>query len=465
MKPFAEQSVYLNSNKINYMRKLSALTLLFFITFSLASAQEVYDLTKSVNTAIQNSTTVSTYKNNISLQEFNVKSAYGDLIPNLNFSSQWSRNNTDSKGGTIYQNGIPIAIPDNNTTADNFSLGFSSNVTLFNGFSNYENIDLQKKSLQSLYTDLEKVKYDIIISVYQRFFDVIKKEKIVETNNNNLKTSIDQLERIKEYVNVGKKTMSEVYKQDVQVGQNELTLVSSKNDFEKAKVDFLNTLNDDVTKSIIIDYSKLFVPETLIELQSVIKKYSNFESLVQNAIKTRYDYVSAQQSIKINESKLSIAKKNLYFPNLSAFGNYNWSSNNLSSIDKNKVLSFGLSLNYPIFQGFKSDINRQIAEVNIKQKQEDIIKLEKQIRSDLKKSIYDLETAYKQIEILDKNILSAEQDKLLSEENFKIGYGTLLDVQVATTNLNNLLINRINAMYNFLLSEKQIEYLSGQLKY
>lgn len=465
MKPFAGQSVYLNSNKINYMRKLSALTLLFFITFSLASAQEVYDLTKSVNTAIQNSTTVSTYKNNISLQEFNVKSAYGDLIPNLNFSSQWSRNNTDSKGGTIYQNGIPISIPDNNTTADNFSLGFSSNVTLFNGFSNYENIDLQKKSLQSLYTDLEKVKYDIIISVYQRFFDVIKKEKIVETNDNNLKTSVDQRERIKEYVNVGKKTMSEVYKQDVQVGQNELTLVSSKNDFEKAKVDFLNTLNDDVTKSIIIDYSKLFVPETLIELQSVIKKYSNFESLVQNAIKTRYDYVSAQQSIKINESKLSIAKKNLYFPNISAFGNYNWSSNNLSSIDKNKVLSFGLSLNYPIFQGFKSDINRQIAEVNIKQKQEDIIKLEKQIRSDLKKSIYDLETAYKQIEILEKNILSAEQDKLLSEENFKIGYGTLLDVQVATTNLNNLLINRINAMYNFLLSEKQIEYLSGQLKY
>lgn len=447
------------------MRKISALILLFFVTISFASAQEVYDLTKSVNTAILNSTTVSTYKNNISLQEFNVKSAYGDLIPNLTFSSQWSRNNTDSKGGTIYQNGIPISIPDNNTTADNFSLGFSSNVTLFNGFSNYENIDLQKKTLQTLYTDLEKVKYDIIISVYQRFFDVIKKEKIVETNNNNLKTSIDQLERIKEYVNVGKKTMSEVYKQDVQVGQNELTLVSSKNDFEKAKVDLLNTMNDDVTKSITVDYSKLFVPVTLEELQVVIKQNSNFESLVQNAIKSRYDYVSAQQSIQINETKLSIAKKNLYFPNLSAFGNYNWSSNNLSSIDKNKVLSFGLSLNYPIFQGFKSDINRQIAEVNIKQKQEDIVKLEKQIRADLKKSIYDLETAYKQIEILDKNILSAEQDKLLSEENFKIGYGTLLDVQVATTNLNNLLINRINALYNFSLSQKQIEYLSGQLKY
>jgi outer membrane protein TolC len=103
--------------------------------------------------------------------------------------------------------------------------------------------------------------------------------------------------------------------------------------------------------------------------------------------------------------------------------------------------------------------------VNIKQKQEDLVILERQIRTDLKKSLYDLQTAYKQIEILDKNIISAQQDKLLSEENFKIGYGTLLDVQVATTNLNNLLINRINSLYNFVLSQKQIEYLSGQLKY
>jgi outer membrane protein len=447
------------------MRKLFVLVFIFTLSVGYLSAQEVYDLTKSVNTALQNSPAVSTYQNNISLQKFNVKSSYGDLIPTLNFSGQWSRNNTDSKGGIVYQNGIPIAIPDNNTTGDNFSLGLNSSVTLFNGLANYENIDLQKKSLASLYTDLEKTKYDIIISVYQRFFDVIKKDKIVEANNNNLLTSIDQLNKIKEYVLVGKKTQSDVLKQDVQVGQNELTLVTSKNDFEKSKVDFLAALNDDVTKSIIIDYSKMFIPSTLAELRAVINQYSNFESLVQNALKTRYDYTSAQQSIQINEMKLSIAKKNLYFPSLSAFGNYNWSSNNLNSIDKNKVLSYGLTLSYPILQGFKTDLNRQVAEVNIKQKQEDIIKLERLIRSDLKKSIYDLESSYKQIEILDRNIISAEQDKLLSEENFRIGYGTLLDVQVATTNLNNLYINRINALYNFVLSQKQIEYLSGQLKY
>ena len=44
-------------------------------------------------------------------------------------------------------------------------------------------------------------------------------------------------------------------------------------------------------------------------------------------------------------------------------------------------------------------------------------------------------TAYKQIEILNRNIVSSEQDKLLSEENYRVGYGTLSDVQTASTKL------------------------------
>jgi len=41
----------------------------------------------------------------------------------------------------------------------------------------------------------------------------------------------------------------------------------------------------------------------------------------------------------------------------------------------------------------------------------------------------------------------------------------LLDVQTATTRLNNLLIDKINATYNFLISKRLIDYYSGQIKY
>ena len=465
MKPFHRLNVYLiNIKSITFMKKTLVLILFIILTAGTSFSQESYDLNKTVRTALNNSLTISTFNNNISIQELNLKSSYGDLIPSLSFSGNWSKSNTYSKGGIIYQNGLPISTT-LSTTSDNFGVGLSSNVTLFNGFANYDNIELQKQNIASQKLNLEQAKSDIVMGIYQFFFDVLKKEQILKANEDNLAVSRDQLARIKEYVNVGKKTQSEVYKQDVQVAQNEMSVLSSANELSKSKVELLNAMNEDISKTIIVDNSGIFVPTQLSELQSVLSRYSSFDNLVKNAIESRYDYKSAIHDITLSEQRLSISKKSLYYPTLSAFGNYNISGSKIDEINNNRVFTFGLTLSYPIFQGFQTDVTKQTYEVNIKQKKEDLVKLERQIRTEIKKAVFDLETAYKQIEITERNIVSAEQDKLLSEENFRIGYGTLLDVQVATTNLNNLRINRINYLYNFLLLQKQIDYLSGLLKY
>lgn len=446
------------------MKRILILLILIAL-FDKALSQEYYNLNKSIKTTIKNSLDLTSIENNISIQELNLKTSYGDLIPTLSFSGAWSRNNTFSKGGVVYQNGIPISLGDQTTSRSNFSLGLNSQVTIFNGLANYKSVDLEKENLASLKLNYEKVKYDLVVMTYQRFFDVVKKLKVVEINEDNLKNSIDQLNKIKEYVNVGKKTVSDIYKQDVQVAQDELSLESAKNELNKSKVELLVIMNEDADKSFDVIYDDLYIPLTNEELLKIVEENKNLDKLTASALNLRYDYKVALKSISINETQLSIAKKNLYFPTLTAFGNYNISGYNLDEITNNRVLNFGLSLNYSILQGFKQDVSKQIAEVNIKQKKEDLIKLERDIKSKLKKAIYDLETAYKQIEISDRNILNAKQDKLLSEENFRVGLGTLLDVQVATSRLNNLMIDRINYIYNFMLAQKQIQYLSGELKY
>lgn len=447
------------------MKKILTLVLIFMLYGGLVFSQESIDLKKAIGIALDKNPTISNIQNNLSIQKLNIKSVKGNLYPTLSLSGSWSRNNSYSKGGTQLINNIPIPVADQNTWQNNINLGVNSQVTLFNGFANYQNIELENQNETSLRLLLEKTKTDVVLNIYQKFFDAVKKEKIVTTYKDNLQNSRDQLAKIQEYVNAGKKTLSEVYKQDVQVAQNELSLEQSINDFNKSKVDLLYAMNDDLDKTIAIDSKDINANLTVAELKSILDKSTNINELVKNAVAGRYDYKSAMQDIRINETKLSLALKNLYYPTLSAFGNYNLTGNEIQNVVNSRTLSVGLSLSYYLFQGNKNDINRQIAEVNIKQKSEDLVKLEQQIKSDLKKAIIDLETAYKQIEILDRNIKSAEQDKLLSEENFRIGYGTLLDVQTASTSLNNLLISRINSIYNFLFAKKQIDYLSGQLNY
>lgn len=440
---------------------------LFFVSFIISSlrSQEVYDLKKAINIAISKNKIISTLENNIEIQDYNIKGSKGNLFPTLSFSGSWNKTNTFSKGGVIIQNGIPIPIGDQSKTQDNYSLALNSQITLFNGFANYESVSLEKQNKESLILELEKTKRDLIFLVNQKFIDVLKKEKIVLTNEEVLKNSKSQLDKIKEYVRVGKKIQADIYRQDVQVAQDELNLESSLNDLKKSKIDLLNTLNENVNKEYTLDAKDIKSDYSLSELKLKTEQYQNTDKLVSAAINNRYDYKKSLQDIKINESKLSIANKNLYFPKLIAFGNYNLSGNDPSDITNSRVFTVGLSLSYPIFQGFQLDVNRQISEVNLKQKILDLNQLQLQIETDIKKATIDLETAYKQIDILERNIIAAEQDVLLSEENFRIGYGTLLDLQTAQVKLNNLKLNRINSLYNFQIYLKQIEYLTGQINF
>ena len=447
------------------MKKVLFAVILITALYSNSYSQEIIDLPGAIKVAINNNTTISQLKNNLDIQKLNIKNVKGDLYPNLAFTSGWSRSNSFSNGGTIIQNGIPIPISEINRWQSTISLGLSSSVTLFNGFSNYRSIDLEEQNYMAILLNLDKAKYDLVMNIYVNFFDVLKKDKIVEVNQQNLKNSQDQLQLIKEYVNVGKKTVSDIYKQDVQVAQDELNLETSKNEFEKSKVVLLTTMNDNLDKSIVVTPGDIKADFTLVELKKIVDDVSNVEPLVNNAVKSRFDYKIGLSDIELNQTKLDIATKNLYWPTLSAYGNYNFNGDDYDNFYKTRTLTFGLSLNYSIFQGFNLDVPKQIAEINIKQKSEDLRKLEQQIRSDIKKSILDLQSAYKQIEILDRNIASAEQDRYLSEENYKVGYGTLLDVQTASIKLNNLQIQRINAYFNFFIARKQIDYLSGKLSY
>lgn len=451
------------------MKKLLAINL-FIITilfsFSKPSfSQETINLNQAINTAIQNNTSVSNLEKSLQLQQLNTKTAKGNLFPSLNLTGGWSRNNTFSSGAVNFQNGVPIQIPSQDSWINNFGLGVNSQVTLFNGFSNLEQIDLEKENESSVKINLNKEKYDIAYRVTVAYFNVLKNGRIVKANEENLADSKRQLEYIQEYMNVGKKTISDVYKQDVLVAQNELALERSINELEKSKVDLLFSMNSDMNSKIEVSDQSINLDLTETELQSIVNKSSNTEALVNTAKENRYDYKSVLQDIRINETQLSIDKKSMYFPTISAFINYNLNASRIEDVGNSRVFSFGLNLNYPIFQGFKLINKSQASEITIKQTQDNLNQLQQQFRSDIQKSYLDIQTANKQIDILNRNIKSAEQDKYLSEENYKVGLGTLLDVQTASTKLNLLIIDKIKAYYDFLLSEKKLNYYTGDLSY
>ncbi|MBK8984013.1 MAG: TolC family protein [Ignavibacteria bacterium] len=391
--------------------------------------------------------------------------AVGQLFPDLNLTANWNRNNTFSEGTVRFENGVPILIPKQDTWINNFGVGLRSNVTLFNGFSNYTQIDLQKEYENSVRINLDKEKYDIAFRVNSAYFNVLKREKIIVINEENLSDSRAQLESIREFMNVGRRTIADVYRQDVQVAQNELLLERSINDFEKSKIDLQLAMNTDFSMTYQVSDPNIRDDISDIELQNIMNRYANVSTVTNRSFANRYDYKATLQEIKISKTQFSIDNKSLYFPTVNGNISYLLNSANFNNILDSRSFSFGLSVSYPIFQGNSLKNRSQSSEIAIKQKEENLRLLEKQIEGEIRKAYIDLETQYKQIEILKRNIASAEQDKLLSEESYRVGTGILLDVQTANVKLNTLRIDIINSYYDFLLAEKNLQYYLGELRY
>ncbi|MBK9228499.1 MAG: TolC family protein [Ignavibacteria bacterium] len=181
-------------------RILIYLAVLSMLLPGITISQEKLKLSEAINIALENNTTVSSLRKSLQIQELSTSSTRGQLYPDLSLNAGWTRNNTFSDGTVRFENGAPIIIPAQDSWINSFRLGLSTQVTIFDGFKNYSRVDLQKQNEQTVRIDLDKQMYDIAFSVNTAYFDVLKKEKVVGANEENLKDSQLQLERINEFL-------------------------------------------------------------------------------------------------------------------------------------------------------------------------------------------------------------------------------------------------------------------------
>ena len=87
------------------------------------------------------------------------------------------------------------------------------------------------------------------------------------------------------------------------------------------------------------------------------------------------------------------------------------------------------------------------------------------LRSDVAKAVNNLKFAERALDASDREVRSAEEGLRLAEERLKVGAGTQVDVIVAQSQVETARTNRINAVFNYVLAQKQIQYTLGQWSY
>ena len=185
----------------------------------------------------------------------NIKSAYGNLLPNLNLNGGfgWQRVSDDGGKTQIDYFGNPQIIGSSEVDSRSWSVSAGGNVTLFDGLSNLAQINKSKSDLESARLTLEKLKQDVILQTVSLYIQIISNQKLLSFQEEDLKYNEGLLDRVKQMYSLKMVSISDVYSQEAQSANSRVSYLQAKNNLEKAKINLLTYLSMDLSQNYQYD--------------------------------------------------------------------------------------------------------------------------------------------------------------------------------------------------------------------
>lgn len=431
----------------------------FILTCLIAlNAQEKITLRQAITIALHQNTSVIKSANNLETSNAAVKNAYGNFLPNLNFSSGWNwQRVSNSKGATVVNYfGEAQTLGPTETDSRSYSMSLGGNVTLFDGLANISSLNQKKNDLQSAKYDLDKLRQDVSLQTVNLFITITNNEKILKFQEEDLKYNKDMLNKVKEMFDLRMKANVDLYAQEFQTSNAQLSYLLAKSNYEKSKISLLNYLSKDILKDYTFEMDSTYLPET-------IKNIDDINALYKTALTNRNDYQSSKLKFENSEYQLITARGG-YLPSLSSNYGFSTSATQPKDLLSRKVYSFGLSLSLPIFSRWSTEFATQSAQVQIKNTNEDLNALERQIKSDLKIAVLDLQTAELQLQVTKAALKSALETWQIKRDSYTLGSATFIDQQQSYRDYVQATNNAIASESNYILKQFGLLSALGLLK-
>ena len=146
-------------------------------------------------------------------------------------------------------------------------------------------------------------------------------------------------------------------------------------------------------------------------------------------------------------------------------GNYGLSTNASVPGDlfSQKTYSLGINLSIPIFSQFNTEYAIELADVQLKNSNEDLTALERQVKTDVMNAYLDLETARKQLDVSKTALASSKESWDAKKESYTLGAATYLDQQLTYNNYLQAEYTSISKEYLYINSQFTLLSVIGAL--
>jgi len=443
------------------MKRILFLTTVLLFSTNLF-AQKTLTLEEAISIALQRNSNLIKGTNSLIINEAEIKSAFGALLPDLGLRGSWDWRRTSDDGGQkqIDFFGNEIITPATESDTRSYGVSAGGSITLFNGLANYAKIAQKDKNLESAKLNLEKLKQDIVYNTATFYYAVLGNKELVKVREDNVTFNQKLLETITERNKVGAIPVADVYTQQVQYGNAQLLLIQAENDYESS----INSLLNYLALDILDEYNLVDPLSQNSNFGSENAVTGDLETLVGIALNNRVDYASQKLDLEAADKGITIAKSGL-FPSLS--GNYSFSTSGIKpdNLFDRRIYNVGLSLNIPIFSNWNTETGIQYANVAKLNEVEDLAVLERTIKIEVKISHLDLTASKKRLDVSSTNVTAAKENRRVNKERYSLGSGTILDVLQSNKDYATALTENIKAKFEYKQNRDKLLNALGKLEY
>ncbi|MBK8342411.1 MAG: TolC family protein [Bacteroidetes bacterium] len=375
---------------------------------------------------------------------------YAGMLPTISATAAYNTELTNSE--QKYFSGDVRSVT--NAGANAFDAGVYLNWTLFDGFAMFATRDklneLAAKGELQLKNEIEYTMYDLNAAWYQ----MIQLQEAAEVNKKNIEVSLERYRIAKNRETLGAASHLDVLQAEVDLHTDSASLMQTNLQLKNTKGKINNIIGRDPATEF--NSTEKITVNTDIIYSDVITKSIENNTELQIAKKDEAIY-----NLQVKEFKA------LLYPELNLTGGYGYlkstSESGFVESNLNYGPSVGLSLNIPLFNGFTTSRNIDIAQIG----QQIVTTQTQQLQLDINTWIYTLYNQYSTslalMELEQRNIEAAQQNVTIALAKFDLGNITsveLREIQQALLNAQNrLLVETLNAK----LAELQLMKISGQL--
>ncbi len=446
-----------------------------FCIFPTTAQYQLLTKEEAIKLTLENNLGIVIAENNVRVAENNKSLLNSGFLPTITGSAGADYQRDDSTfefpgqflndPGTgeplLDEAGNPVPRPDADlykAEAQRYNAQITADYVLFDGLGRLYDLKRLKEEYNLSALQARETIETTILQLFTIYFEAARLSENIAVLEETYANTNDRLERTTYSFEYGQINKLDVLNAQVDLVTDSINLMNERQLLENTTRDLNIVLNKDLENRFVVDTTITFIDDFRLEEFLATGEQNNVVML------------QAKSNMTINDYALKSAKS-VFLPTLGLTGTYGWNLNQNApgpffpgvTVNNTRNFALGARLTWDLFDGGTGITQVKNARILLESQDAQQNQIELEVKRDIANALGDYENRLQVFELQEQNVITATDNYNRSNERYKLGQITSVELRQAQINLLNARTNRNLAKYNAKLAELQLLQLTGQL--